>query len=100
MKQNNSKSGDFNLLRKGCSLLFFLLFIVFSVNAQEEIIIEGQVTSEKNDMPLPGVNVIEEGTSNGVVTDMDGNFQIEVASDAILNLYSNHFQCLWKETRR
>ena len=33
---------------------------------------------------LPGVNVIEKGTSNGASTDFDGNFTITVANDATL----------------
>ncbi|MGB6151288.1 MAG: TonB-dependent receptor [Pricia sp.] len=39
---------------------------------------------DKDGIPLAGVNIIEKGTSNGVTTDFDGNFEIEVASDAIL----------------
>ena len=35
-------------------------------------------------MPLPGVNVIEKGTTNGVVTNMDGEYSIEVSEDATL----------------
>ena len=36
-------------------------------------------------IPLPGVNVLEKGTTNGVVSDFDGNFTINIAnSDAIL----------------
>src|SRR5690606_37728308 len=33
---------------------------------------------------LPGVNVVEKGTTNGVSTDIDGNFQIDVAPEATL----------------
>lgn len=46
--------------------------------------IEGNVTGPDN-MPLPGVTVQEKGTNNGVVTDFDGHFTIQVAdTDAIL----------------
>ena len=37
-------------------------------------------------LPLPGATVIEKGTSNGVSTDFDGNFSIEVAEDATLEI--------------
>lgn len=40
----------------------------------------GNVT-DANGLPLPSVTVQEEGTSNGVLTDFDGNFSIEVGSD-------------------
>ena len=46
----------------------------------EQFSVSGTVT-DSNGMPLPGVNVQEEGTSNGVVTDFDGNFSIEVSSE-------------------
>lgn len=35
-------------------------------------------------MPLPGVNVVEKGTSNGTTTDFDGNFDLAAAGDAVL----------------
>ncbi|WP_339835993.1 TonB-dependent receptor [uncultured Maribacter sp.] len=41
------------------------------------------VVTDGND-PLPGVNIIEKGTTNGVTTDFNGNYEIVVASTAIL----------------
>jgi hypothetical protein len=32
-------------------------------------------------MPLPGANIVEKGTSNGVQTDFDGNFTINVSDE-------------------
>ena len=34
--------------------------------------------------PIAGVNVVEKGTSNGTISDFDGNYQISAASDATL----------------
>ena len=46
--------------------------------------ITGKVV-DQDGIPLPGASVVEEGTSNGVVTDFDGNFIIEVSGpDAYL----------------
>jgi TonB-dependent SusC/RagA subfamily outer membrane receptor len=45
--------------------------------------VTGTVT-DNSGLPLPGVNVIEDGTSNGTQTDFDGNFSIEVKKEAIL----------------
>jgi len=46
---------------------------------------QGTITGSLMDMdlggPLPGANVIEAGTNNGVVTDFDGNFSITVANN-------------------
>jgi TonB-linked SusC/RagA family outer membrane protein len=39
--------------------------------------VTGTVTDEDG-LPLPGVNVIEQGTSNGTQTDFDGNYMINV----------------------
>ncbi|MDF1572049.1 MAG: TonB-dependent receptor [Bacteroidales bacterium] len=64
-------------------LLFtFLLFSFGLLSAQHSV--GGKVTDE-NGRALPGVNIVEKGTSNGTVTDSEGNYSIEVASsDAVL----------------
>ncbi|RED47834.1 TonB-linked SusC/RagA family outer membrane protein [Seonamhaeicola aphaedonensis] len=36
---------------------------------------------DSNNTPLPGANIIEKGTSNGVTSDFDGNFSLNVSSD-------------------
>ena len=47
-------------------------------------LVSGMV-SDSNNRPLPGANVVEKGTTNGVTTDFDGNYSIEISSpDAIL----------------
>ena len=64
------------------SILFLLLLcstVAFSQNT-----IMGKVTDIKGE-PLPGASVIEKGTSTGVVTDFNGNYEISVSSkDAVL----------------
>ena len=65
-------------------VLFNLLFFYSVAFAQSPTtIVQGTVTDDSG-MPIPGVNVIQKGTSNGVVTDFDGNFTIEVPQDAVL----------------
>jgi len=44
--------------------------------------VTGTVSDETG--PVPGVNVLERGTSNGTTTDFDGNYSIEVNDDAVL----------------
>lgn len=52
---------------------------------QQKITITGTVTASDTQTPIPGVNVIEKGTSNGVATDFDGKYEITVSSpDAVL----------------
>ena len=63
-------------------LLFILILIPLSNWAQEQTI-NGVVTDPNE--PLPGVNIIEKGSANGVTTDFNGNYEIVVSStDAIL----------------
>ncbi|SHH51975.1 TonB-linked outer membrane protein, SusC/RagA family [Chryseolinea serpens] len=46
--------------------------------------VQGVVTSESGD-PMPGVNVIEKGTSNGTTTDVEGKYALNVSGpDAVL----------------
>ncbi len=40
----------------------------------------------ENGEPLPGVTVQEKGTTNGAITDIDGNFSLSVPSDATLTV--------------
>lgn len=53
-----------------------------NINAQEtqNIAIKGAIKDKKDGSGLPGVNVIIKGTTNGTVTDLDGNFSIKVPS--------------------
>ena len=46
--------------------------------------VSGKVLSAEDGNPLPGVNVIEKGTSNGTVTNVDGVYSLNVAEDATL----------------
>ncbi|SFF68333.1 TonB-linked outer membrane protein, SusC/RagA family [Salegentibacter agarivorans] len=67
-------------------LLIILSFSLFNSHllAQEARIEVDGVVTDPSGMPLPGVNVIEKGTSNGVVTDFDGEFSIDVLPGAVL----------------
>lgn len=44
--------------------------------------------SDQYGVPLPGVNVIEKGTTNGISSDFDGNFTIEVAGPSSILVFS------------
>jgi hypothetical protein len=47
--------------------------------------ITGKIT-DKNGESIIGANIVEKGTTNGTVTDMDGNFTLNVEDDAILQI--------------
>src|SRR5680860_559241 len=49
--------------------------------------VSGKVT-DTNGMPLPGANVIEKGTTNGVISDFDGQFSIDISNDGAILVVS------------
>lgn len=64
----------------------FMLFIChFSLLAQDEYLLTGNVTFEEDGLPIPGVNIIVSGTTRGTTTDFDGNFEIQVKSGDVLD---------------
>ena len=59
------------------ALLFLILSIVFISNLYTQgRLVTGWVTSHEDDLGLPGVTVVVKSTSNGTVTDMNGNFTL------------------------
>lgn len=59
------------------------LFMLFSVPAfAQTATITGTVTTGKE--TLPGVSVVEKGTTNGVITNADGKYSLTVSADATL----------------
>ena len=66
-------------------LTFLLLFLTSSVHllAQTKTI-TGKVTAAEDGSGIPGVNVVEKGTSNGTITSVDGTYSIAVNENAVL----------------
>lgn len=61
--------------------ILFLLFLSIGAFAQQSV--SGLIT-DSSGTPLPGVNVIIQGTNVGVSSDFDGNYQINVDNGQIL----------------
>lgn len=57
--------------------LLLLLFCIFPVQAQKTYSIKGVVKDELSGEPLSFVNVMIWGTTQGTVTDIDGNFNLK-----------------------
>ncbi|WP_423818626.1 TonB-dependent receptor [Salinimicrobium sp. TIG7-5_MAKvit] len=53
---------------------------------QQTLTVSGTIKEAGTGMAIPGANIIEQGTNNGVMSDFDGNYKIEVAEDAILEV--------------
>ncbi len=63
-------------------LTLFLAFVVQITFAQEKTI-SGMV-SDNTGLPLPGVNIVVKGTTNGAQTDFDGNYTIKTSAGSVL----------------
>ena len=64
--------------------LMLILSIMMSSFAYAQSRVSGTVTDQQN-QPLPGVNVLVKGSTQGTTTDASGKYQVEVlTSDAIL----------------
>lgn len=68
---------------KRFSLLMLSLILTLVLHAQE-LQIKGQVISAADKFPLIGVNVLEKGTTNGTITDVDGYFTLTIKSGSVL----------------
>lgn len=53
---------------------------------QETITVTGAIIETDTGVPIPAANILEKGTSNGVMSDFDGNYSIEVPEDAVLEI--------------
>jgi len=61
-----------------------VVMMLVTTAAWSQRTVSGRVTSSDDGSGLPGVNIIEKGTTNGTVTDVDGNFTISVGDNATL----------------
>lgn len=66
-----------------CRLLSVMLFLCAGPSLWAQLTVKGVVQDTANE-PIIGVNVMETGTSNGVITDLDGAFQLTVKEGAEL----------------
>ena len=63
------------------SIFWFVLLTLFEIPyvlAQNGFRVTGQIISADDNQPVIGVSIIEKGTTNGVITDVDGNYSIMV----------------------
>lgn len=67
------------------ALAMTIALMCLSLNATAQTKVSGTVIDESG-LPLPGAGVVESGTSNGTVTDVDGKFAISVKPGASLEI--------------
>ena len=70
--------------KRRIALTFFLLFSVTFVALAQNIKVTGKVTDKKTGESIPGVSILVEGTTQGTVTDYNGNYTLDVPVNARL----------------
>ena len=68
-----------SIIRENLKLFLFLVAVLTTVQgyAQQKTL-TGEVTDAETGEPLPGVTIVVQGTARGTITDVDGQFSIEV----------------------
>ena len=84
------------------SILLFVLFALLNIPlmlfAQSGYKVKGHIISAEDNQPMIGVSVLEKGTTNGVITDIDGNYSITVTkSPATLQFSYIGMQTIYKQ---
>ena len=62
------------------TVLFIMLLLGIHMMYAQQLSIKGTVTDKRLNDPIIGASVLVEGTSNGTITDMDGNFSLKNVS--------------------
>lgn len=73
-------------MKKKITLLIIGLLAVIPYIYAQQLTITGTVTDKTLNEPIIGASVVVEGTTNGMVTDLDGHFSLEVSTGNVLNI--------------
>lgn len=72
-------------------LFFLCCVLIIQLNGyaqQSGVIISGTVSEKVSGSPIPGVNITEKGTQNGISTDFDGNYTLKVKNTKAVLVFS------------
>lgn len=72
---------------KKIRVIFTISILLFCSDLIAQNVINGRVVDNAN-QPLPGVTVLEKGTTNGSLTDFNGRYTITVASESSVLIFS------------
>ena len=77
-------------------LSLFVSILTMHQSIAQEKTVSGTVTSSQDGLPLPGVNVLLQGTNEGVQTDFDGKYSLQVSQGDVLQFSFIGFQTVTK----
>ena len=83
MKMNLTTSEKNRGIVRFLLMSMLLCLLIHPAQAQDRVTVTGRLTDTSH-APLIGASVIEQGTTNGVTTDTEGNYQISVSGNATL----------------
>ncbi len=70
-------------MKKTLAFIFILCMVVQLATAQKRLI-SGVIRDKSTNETLPGVSVLEKGTTNGITTGIDGKFELSVSAGATI----------------
>jgi CarboxypepD_reg-like domain len=73
-------------MKKRLYLIMIVLFASFS-SVLAQVKVSGTVT-DPDGISIPGVSVVQKGTTNGTTTDADGKYAVSVSSASAVLQYS------------
>src|SRR5688572_19121055 len=69
-------------------IFIFCFCLLASFAAQAQRTVTGKVLSGDDQSPLPGVNILVKGTTNGTITDASGAFSIPAVAESDVLVFS------------
>jgi TonB-linked SusC/RagA family outer membrane protein len=75
-------------MKRICIFTAFILMAAIQVLNAQTVQVTGTVTSAEDGQPLPGVSILIKGTTRGAVTDLDGNYSINVPPEGATLVFS------------
>jgi TonB-dependent SusC/RagA subfamily outer membrane receptor len=75
-------------ITKMLASMLAIFFLSFGVLAQTAYVIQGKVKDKTNNESLPGVNISVLGANQGTVTDIEGNYKLQVSNPNLKLVFS------------
>ena len=69
--------------------LILILSLLVGPVLLAQVTVQGEIKSSGDNQPLVGVGIMEKGTMNGVITDMDGHYSITVSGPNSVLIFSS-----------
>ncbi len=75
---------EHNKCRRLLISVFVMILCIPLAFAQQKVKVTGRIVDQKTQEPLIGVSVVERGSSNGIMSDLNGRYQLNVSKGATL----------------